>query len=68
VGRAYEKAPFFRRLTVRVKHEPAADLTERLERRLGVPIDGERLPVGTLSRAGFKAERVVDEPAPVTAG
>ena len=53
------------RLTVRVEDAGAADradLTGRLEQRCGVPVDVETVAPGALSRAGYKAVRVVDEP------
>jgi phenylacetate-CoA ligase len=62
------RRPNAQRLTVRIEFEPASDLTERLEARIGVPVDIEQVAAGSLSRAAFKPERVVDEPAePVSA-
>jgi phenylacetate-CoA ligase len=51
------------RLQVRVE-DPVPDyLTERLRERIGVPVDVQRVERGTLTRAAYKAERVVTEPA-----
>jgi phenylacetate-CoA ligase len=55
------RRPSADRLTVRVEHQPAADLAERLEARTGVPVDVEVVPEGTLPRAAFKPSRVIDE-------
>ena len=57
------RRPNARRLIVRVEHDAASDLAARLQARIGVPVDIERVPAGSLSRAAFKPERVVDEPA-----
>jgi phenylacetate-CoA ligase len=61
------RRPGAERLTVRVEHDPASDLADRLTAGIGVPVDVEQVPVGSLSRAAFKPERVVDEPAAATA-
>jgi phenylacetate-CoA ligase len=51
------------RLTVRVE-EPHVDAgtAATLSNALGVPVDVEALPAGTLPRAAYKSQRVVDEP------
>lgn len=48
-------------LTIRVEHEPAPDLAERLEARIGAPVEVQVVPEGTIPRAAFKPARVVDE-------
>ena len=58
------RRPDAERLTVRIEGPAgtdAADLVERLEQRCGVPVAVEILEPGTLTRAGYKAVRVVDE-------
>jgi len=47
-------------LEVRVE-EPADGLVERLRARTGVPVVVTPVPVGSLPRAAYKANRVVDE-------
>ena len=49
------------RLTVRIEHEPASDLQDRLEARTGVPIVIERVDDGAIARAAFKPSRVVED-------
>jgi phenylacetate-CoA ligase len=49
------------RLEVRVEGTPPRDTAERLQSRLGVPVDIVALDPGTLARSGYKAVRVVDE-------
>jgi phenylacetate-CoA ligase len=51
------------RLEVRVEGTAAADLADRLREGIGAPVDVRQVEVGTLARAAYKAERVVDEPA-----
>ena len=49
-------------LRIRIDHEPAGDLRDRLELRLKVPVLIEQCPAGSLTRAAFKPKRVIDEP------
>jgi phenylacetate-CoA ligase len=60
------RRPAADRLTVRVERpdgtEAQRELAARLEQRCGVPVDVELLQPGTLTRAGYKAVRVIDEP------
>jgi phenylacetate-CoA ligase len=61
------RRPDAERLTVRVEHDPPCSLADRLTARIGVPVDVEQVPVGSLRRAAYKPERVADEPtAPAT--
>jgi phenylacetate-CoA ligase len=55
------RRPDAQRLTVRIEHEGAPDLAQRLEARIGVPVDVEQVGPGALPRAAFKPERVIDE-------
>ena len=50
-------------LVVRIDHEPASDLGDRLEARLNVAVVIEQSPAGSLARAAFKSKRVIDEAA-----
>jgi hypothetical protein len=55
------RRPAAEHLMVRIDHEPAGDLRDRLEVRLKVPVLIERCPAGSLARAAFKSKRVIDE-------
>ena len=48
-------------LEVRVEGTPRRGAEQRLQSRLGVPVDVLALQPGTLARSGYKAVRVVDE-------
>jgi phenylacetate-CoA ligase len=48
-------------LTIRVEHDPAPDLAERLRTRIGAPVEVQRVAEGSIPRAAFKPTRVVDE-------
>jgi phenylacetate-CoA ligase len=56
------RRPGAERLTVRVEGPCAADLTDRLTQRCGVPVDVESVEPASLARSGYKSVRVVDEP------
>jgi len=51
------------RLEVRVEGDVPADFVDQVEADLAVPVALERLPVGSLDKAIYKFNRVVDVPA-----
>jgi phenylacetate-CoA ligase len=50
-----------RRLRIRIEGRRDPDVEDRLAQSVGVPVDVEWLEVGTLPRAAYKSQRVVDE-------
>jgi phenylacetate-CoA ligase len=49
------------RLRVRIEGRPDRDIEDRLVESVGVPVDVDWLEGGTLPRAAYKSQRVIDE-------
>ena len=48
------------RLAVRIEGERDADVEDRLNQAIDLPVDVEWVPTGTFPRAAYKSQRVVD--------